>query len=111
MCRRIAAAGGMFAALEVLSFIGSTSDNFIISQLFGASSVAGYAVVSKLFFAVFVVQFIISPLWAAFSETMARGDVGAANSMFLRFSRFCAISGIASAAGFVIMGQWLMGYG
>jgi O-antigen/teichoic acid export membrane protein len=65
-------------------------------------------VVSKLFTAVFVVQFIITPLWPALAEAMARGDLGAAARMYYRFFKLCALLGVAIAFCFVLVGRPLI---
>jgi len=103
--RKLLGAGGIFAILQLLAFLGATSDNFIIAQLFGASAVAGYAVVYKLFTAVFIVQVLISSLWPAFGEALAREDRAAARSMFERSLKLCSIMGVVIAAAFVLAGQ------
>ncbi len=106
--RQIAASGIIFAALQLLSFLGSASDNFVITQLFGVTAVAGYAVVTKLFSAMFIIQAVIVALWPAFGEALARNEFGAAARMFDRFSTLCTMTGIAIAICFAAIAKPLI---
>ena len=72
--KRIMKIGAIFMILQILNFVGLASDNLIIANSLGASSVATYVVTQKLFFTAFISQFFITPLWAAFGEAMARSD-------------------------------------
>lgn len=72
--KKITRLGSVFLVLQLLNFIGLSSDNLVISNVLGASSVATYAITQKLFFTAFVSQFFITPLWPAFGEAMARSD-------------------------------------
>ncbi|MGE0131427.1 MAG: lipopolysaccharide biosynthesis protein [Blastocatellales bacterium] len=72
--RKIANLGMLFLVLQLLTLMGSASDNLIIAQMFGASAVAGYAVVQKLFSIALLSQFFVAPLWPAFGEALARHD-------------------------------------
>ena len=105
VARAIVGAGLIFAALQGLAFLGFTSDNLIIAQFYGSSSVAGYAVVSRLFAAVFFLQFITMPLWPASGEAVARGDYAWARRMFERAMRLCLVLGVLIALGFMLLGK------
>jgi O-antigen/teichoic acid export membrane protein len=68
--------GLMFFVLQCAFSIAYTSDNIVIVQVLGASAVAAYAVPQKLFsFVSMVVGIAITPLWPAYGEALARGDV------------------------------------
>jgi O-antigen/teichoic acid export membrane protein len=94
-------AGVVFAALQLVTFVGFFSDNFVITQISGPAAVAPYAIMYKLFSAVFLVQFIITPLWPALNEAIARGDRAQARKMFERATFICLVAG-ATIAGFLI---------
>nr|MDQ3012197.1 oligosaccharide flippase family protein [Acidobacteriota bacterium] len=72
--RKLASLGFLFLILQALTVIGSASDNLIIAQIFGASAVAGYAVVQKMFSIALLSQYFAAPLWPAFGEALARSD-------------------------------------
>ena len=72
--RKLARTGVLFFSLQLLALLGSTSDNLIIAQVLGASAVASYAIVQKLFSTTQIAQYFIAPLWPAFGEALARKD-------------------------------------
>lgn len=80
-CRRSSAdkifkLGLLFFALQCTFALAFTSDNIVIDQILGAAAVAAYAVPQKLFsFVSQIVSMAINPLWPAYGEAIARGDV------------------------------------
>ena len=76
--------GMMFFVLQCMYAIAYTSDNIVITQILGAAAVAAYAVPQKLFgFVSTVVYMGIGPLWPAYGEAIARGDVTWVRRVFL----------------------------
>jgi O-antigen/teichoic acid export membrane protein len=68
--------GLMFFVLQCAVAVSYASDNIVITQILGAAAVAAYAVPQKLFsFIGMVVAMAITPLWPAYGEALARGDV------------------------------------
>lgn len=98
-------AGGIFAALQLVAFIGVFSDNFVIAQTLGPGAVAPYAILYKVYSAIFVVQFIMTPLWPALNEAISRGDLTQARQMFERAMVYCLGSGAAIAALLLALGR------
>ncbi len=75
--------GIMFFVLQCAVALAFTSDNIVIAQILGAAAVAVYAVPQKLFsFVSSVVFMAINPLWPAYGEAIARGDVAWARRVF-----------------------------
>jgi len=66
--------GLIFSLITLANIIGSSLDNIIIAQYLGASEVATYSVLQKLFSIMYIVPFATAPLWPAFSEAIARRD-------------------------------------
>lgn len=66
--------GMIFFLLGFFTLIANTSDDIIIAQTLGPSSVAGFEIVKKLFLFSMFTQFIIQPLWPAFAEAVESGD-------------------------------------
>ena len=66
--------GMIFFLLGFFTLIGNTSDDIIIAQTLGSSSVAGYEIVKKMFLFSMFTQFLIQPLWPAFAEAVENGD-------------------------------------
>jgi O-antigen/teichoic acid export membrane protein len=76
--------GLMFFVLQCAVAIGFSSDNIVIAQVLGAAAVAAYAVPQKLFSLVSMLVIMgITPLWPAYGEAIARGDVSWVRRVFL----------------------------
>src|ERR1039458_4280158 len=76
--------GLMFFVLQCTFAIAYTSDNIVIAQILGAAAVTVYAVPQKLFNSVSLVMYMgIGPLWPAYGEAIARGDVTWVRRVFL----------------------------
>jgi O-antigen/teichoic acid export membrane protein len=76
--------GLMFFVLQCAFAVSYSSDNIVIDQVLGAAAVAAYAVPQKLFSAVtLLVSMGITPLWPAYGEALARGDVAWVRKAFL----------------------------
>ena len=75
--------GMMFFVLQCALALAFTSDNIVIAQILGAAAVAVYAVPQKLFsFVSTVVSTAINPLWPAYGEAIARGDLAWVRRVF-----------------------------
>jgi O-antigen/teichoic acid export membrane protein len=104
-CRKLAKLSALFLVLQILTVIGTASDNLIIAQIFGASAVAGYAVVQKLFSIALLSQYFIAPLWPAFGEALARRDYSWARRTLHRSILLGVGLGAVFAVPFVAFGQ------
>ena len=68
--------GLLFLLLQVAAAVTYSSDNIIIAQLLGPSSVPLYAVPERLFSVItMTATMALSPLWPAYRESIVRGDV------------------------------------
>ena len=73
--KRILHGGLLFFVLQLGGSIAYASDNIIIAKMLGATAVAQYSVVSKLFEGILMIQGLaITPLWPAYAEAKACGD-------------------------------------
>lgn len=100
--RRIATTGSMFLILQVVAAVAYASDNLVIAQLLGASAVTEYAVPEKLFSLIaMALAIMLVPLWPAYGEALARGDVQWVRTAF---GRSLAIAlGVASALSLLLV--------
>ncbi len=105
VAKRIAAAGAAFAVLQIFSLLGNWTDNLVIAQLLGAPAVATYAVTQKLFSVTLLAQFVTLPLWPAFGEAQARGDMVWARRALNRSIAATFALGIATAIPLLILGK------
>lgn len=68
--------GGLFFVLQLAVAVAYSSDNLIIGAVKGAEEVTEYAVPFRLFaFLPMVVALLTAPLWPAYGEAIARGDI------------------------------------
>ena len=75
--RKIMQRGVMFFLLQVAGAVAFASDNIVVAHVLGAEAVAQYSVPQRLFtFPMMIVGFMLSPLWPAYGEAVARHDVG-----------------------------------
>jgi len=83
--RRILHLGFLFFILQIAGAVSYQTDNLIIAQVLGATAVAQYAVPFRLFAMIpAVLSMVFVPLWPAYAEASARGDVGWVKSALRR---------------------------
>jgi len=74
--KRILQGGLLFFVLQLGVTVAYASDNLIIAKILGLDDVAQYSVVSKMFEGVLMVfGLAVTPLWPAYGEAKARGDL------------------------------------
>jgi O-antigen/teichoic acid export membrane protein len=101
--------GLMFFVLQCAIAIGFTSDNIVITQVLGAAAVAAYAVPQKLFsFTSMLVSIAIAPLWPAYGEAIARGDVAWVRKVFLGSLATTLAVTIPVSVLLVLAGPWIL---
>jgi len=65
----------MFVILQLAAAIGFSSDNVVIAQNLGSAAVTQYSVPARMFSLItMVIITVISPLWPAYGEALARRD-------------------------------------
>ncbi len=70
-------------SLSILFFVANISkvvifstDNILITQLFGPTAVTSYSIVVKIFFAITMIMSMVTlPLWPAYTEAYEKGDL------------------------------------
>jgi O-antigen/teichoic acid export membrane protein len=101
--------GLMFFALQIAATLGYTSDNIVIAQLLGAGAVAVYAVPQKLFSVVSVLVMIgLGPMWPAYGEAIARGDLGWVRRTFWGSLRWVMLTVAPICALLALIGPWVV---
>jgi len=107
--RKIFDLGILFFVLQCAFVLSFTSDNIVIAQVLGAAAVALYAVPQKLFSSVStVVSMAINPLWPAYGEAIARGDVAWVRRTFFASLRLVLAVTIPASILLVLAGPWLL---
>jgi len=80
---RIFKNGSLFFVLQLAVAVGFQSDNLVVAHFLGASQVPQYAVPMRLFMMIpSLLSFVITPLWPAYGEAIARRDVTWVRKMF-----------------------------
>ena len=65
-----------FFALQICSLVLNTTDNLLVSNLYGSSEVTPYSIVYKVFYiAVQIHAIVIMPMWSAYTEAATRKDI------------------------------------
>lgn len=74
--RKIVRVGFLFFVLQVAVAAAYSSDNIVVAQILGPGGVTQYSVPLRLFqIAPQVLSMLLYPLWPAYGEAIARGDV------------------------------------
>ena len=101
--------GLMFFVMQCAFAVGYTSDNIVIAQVLGAAAVAAYAVPQKLFSVIpMLVSMGIAPLWPAYGEALARGDVAWMRKTFLSSLWLALAITVPLCALLVLTGPWIL---
>lgn len=65
-----------FFVMQICTLVLNTTDNLLISSLYGSTSVTPYNIVYKCFYMVVQVHgIIIMPMWSAYTEAAAHNDI------------------------------------
>lgn len=113
--RPILASGFQFLFLGVTFCLAQMSDSVVISNTAGAQEAASFAVHQKLASPIaFIGGMALTPLWAAYGEALARGDIAWIRHAFRRSLTILAVGGIGLSALLLwglepLMKIWLRG--
>jgi len=107
--KKVLRLGLMFFVLQCAVAVGYTSDNIVIAQILGAAAVASYAVPQKLFsFVGMLVGMGITPLWPAYGEALARGDVAWVRRVFLGSLWLTLAISVPLCTLLALAGPWIL---
>ena len=74
--------GLIFTLINLANVLGSSVDNFIITNNSGPSSLINYSIVTKLFSILYVITYFSAPFWPAFSHALAQKNTNWARLAF-----------------------------
>jgi O-antigen/teichoic acid export membrane protein len=107
--KKIFKLGLLFFVLQCSFTLAFTSDNIVIAQILGAAAVAVYSVPQKLFsFVAAIVAMAVGPLWPAYGEAIARGDVQWVRRIFLGSLWFVLGISIPLCVLLGVAGPWIL---
>lgn len=81
---QLAAVGSLFFIQQCFGLIYYVSDNIVIARSMGATEVAHYSVLQRIFSIGLVTQYFMVPLWPAIGEAVARRDFQWAHKIIRR---------------------------
>lgn len=111
VANRIFRLGVLFFILQITSAVVLQSDNLIATRLFGPASVTQYAVPLQMFAVIPVlVLMMILPLWPAYGEALARGDVSWVLATLRSSLLLCIATSAVIAVPLVIFGRSIVHY-
>lgn len=97
--------GGLFFVLQITATIQGQADNVIIANMLGPAAVTNYAICMKLFLLVpMLFRLLLTPLWPAYREAFASGDLQWVKRIFLKSLRWALLISIPSAIVLVLLG-------
>jgi len=98
--------GGLFFVLQITAAIQSQSDNIIIAKMIGVGAVAEYSICMQMFLVIPMVMGLLwAPLWPAYREALASGDIAWIKQVFYRSIKLACVGGIPASAVLVFFGQ------
>ncbi len=100
---RIASLGGLFFILQVVVAVAFSADNFVIARTLGAAAVPEYAIPQRMFSLISIlVAMGVGPLWPAYGEAIARGDISWVRDT-LRRSLLLVLAVVGTASTFLLV--------
>jgi O-antigen/teichoic acid export membrane protein len=107
--RRLLGLGLLFFVAQLAQIIGFQSDNVVIAHVLGASNVPTYAIATRMFSVVtLIIGFITAPLWPAYGEALARGDVRWLSRTVYRSVLVILVICIPINLTLVLAGKWIL---
>jgi O-antigen/teichoic acid export membrane protein len=107
--RKIMGTGSMFLVIQLCAVFVTTIDNIIIAQCLGPAAVTQYAVPLRMFILLsLVANMFVAPLWPAYGEALARGDVKWVKTTVVRSTGFSLLIFGPAALGFALFGRTIV---
>ena len=98
--------GFLFFVLQVTGAIAYSSDNIIAARILGVEAVTQYSIPMKLFsFIPLMMGMMLVPLWPAYGEAIARGDVGWVKSTLAKSVAISLLIAVPMSVLLVLLGR------
>jgi O-antigen/teichoic acid export membrane protein len=105
----ICRAGLMFLVLQITVAVLYSADNIIIIRILGPEAVPAYSVPQRMFVVVsMLLSFVLAPLWPAYGEAIASGDIGWVRRTLHRSLVISAVTSLAASLALICLGQWIL---
>ncbi len=107
--QRIARLGALFFVLQVVVAVAYSSDNFLVAKLIGPDAVTRYSVTAKMFsLTSLALSMFLGPLWPAYGEAVARGDLHWVKRTLLRSTIAATLAAVAASAILIAFGPAIL---
>jgi O-antigen/teichoic acid export membrane protein len=107
--QKILRLGGLFFVLQMAGALAFASDNIIATQVLGPEAVTQYGVPARLFNLLpLTLSMLFLPLWPAYGEAIARGDIGWVRKTLVRSLWIALVGASVSAAILVVFGPQII---
>lgn len=104
--RKIYRMGILFFILQLAAAIAFSSDNIVAAQVLGPGSVTEYSVAMRLFSVItMALGMILAPMWPAYGESIARGDIVWAKRMLARSLVWSFLLSVVPSIFLVLFGK------
>ncbi len=109
--RTVMATGGLFFVLQIAGAVAYQSDSLIVAQILGAAAVTDYSVPMKLFLIVpTLMGLILAPLWPAYGEAAARGDMDWVRVTLRRSLRLVYLIALPALLALALLAKWILNW-
>ncbi|WP_395703423.1 lipopolysaccharide biosynthesis protein [Aquabacterium sp.] len=99
--QRLLRLGGLFLLLQITTALAYASDNLLGARFVGAAAVGDFAIAVKLFSVITIlVPILLGPLWPAYAEAIARGDLAWVRRTLRRST---VLAGLLAALGSLLL--------
>lgn len=106
---RILKLGGMFFVIQLAAMVRSNSGNMVIAHTLGSSAVTQYAVPVRVLVIVgSLITIMLTPIWPAYSEAIARGDVDWVRTTLKRSTALSLVLTIPFGAFLILFGRVIL---
>jgi O-antigen/teichoic acid export membrane protein len=107
--RRLLSVGFGFFIINAALAMAIGSDNFVIAHLLGPNAVSEYSIAMRIFTIVpGLLSMVLMPLWPAYGESVARGDIAWAIRALKRSLIGVGAVTVVAAAVLTFCGKWII---
>ena len=107
--RELLRLGAMFLGLQVVVAVAFGVDNLVVARVLGPEQVPQLAVPFQMFAIVSaLVALTVTPLWPAYGESIARGDILWVGQTLRRSLTLSTVIAVAGSGLLLIVGRWLL---
>jgi len=100
--------GSAFFILSILTTLGLSVDNFLVSSVCGVNEVAAFSVATRVASVLsLVVEMLSLPMWSAYGEALARGDHAWVRRSCMKLSGLSCLLAVTGGLVLIAFGPWV----